>query len=208
MTHDTTRAADPWRRLAPFLDLLDARYLPLLLVVAPQAWTVTAWLERDGSPPWVALMGGLGYEAVYVGAVAWAERGAGWRAAKWPAGFALLFSVAVAVAYYGERVGALALLHAGFPLVAYAYTRLMHGDTPERVTAAETVAPAPVTRQEVRQDAPPANVVALRPARQRRATSEQEAVVRRLVAQGLSASEAAQRAGVKPRTAQRWVKEG
>lgn len=116
-----------WKqRIEPFLDLLDARYLPLIAVVGPQAWTVYAWLLADGSPPWISIIGGLGYELVYVGAVAWNMRGAGWKAARQPAITALLFSVAVAVAYYAPRVGVLAFLHAGFPLVAYAYTRMMH----------------------------------------------------------------------------------
>ena len=104
----------------------------------------------------------------------------------------------------------LAALH-GAPLAVVAYAvadLLLHRAAADATLATLLETPAPAPRQEARQDAPPANVVALRPARQRRATSEQEAVVRRLVAQGLSASEAAQRAGVKPRTAQRWVKEG
>ncbi len=120
------------QRLAPFLDLLDVRYLPLLCVVAPQAYTVYAWLLRDGAPSWVATLGGIGYEAVYVGAVAWAERGAGWVSARPPAVTALLFSVAVAVAYYAPLVGVLAILHAGFPLVAYAYTVMMHASQADR----------------------------------------------------------------------------
>jgi hypothetical protein len=119
-------------RLGPFLDLLDARYLPLIAVVAPQAYTVYAWLLTDGAPPWVAVMGGLGYESVYVGAVAWAARGAGWSAARLPAVTALVFSVAVSVAYYGPTRGALAVLHAGFPLVAYAYTVMMHAPAGSR----------------------------------------------------------------------------
>jgi hypothetical protein len=148
---DPRAAALPaiWRRVAPFLDLLDARYLPLLAVVSPQAWTVYAWLLGDGSPGWVAALGGLGYETVYVGAVAWAERGAGWSAARMPAVTALLFSVAVAVAYYGPRVGALAVLHAGFPLVAYAYTCMMH----RPAQRGAPVAPPPVAVTQ--RDTPP-----------------------------------------------------
>lgn len=138
-------------RLAPFLDLLDARYLPLLAVVAPQAWTVYAWLLRDGSPAWVATLGGLGYEAVYVGAVAWAERGAGWQAARPPAVTALLFSVAVAVAYYAPTVGVLAVLHAGFPLVAYAYTVMMHAHH----TAHDARTDAEPSAQDAEPSAPP-----------------------------------------------------
>lgn len=114
------------QRLAPFLDLLDARYLPLLFVAAPQAYTVYAWLLSDGAPQTIAVLGAIGFESVYVGAIAWAERGAGWRAARVPAVASLLFSVAVAVAHYGPDAGALAVLHAGFPIVGYAYMVLMH----------------------------------------------------------------------------------
>lgn len=114
------------QRLEPFLDLLDARYLPLLFAGAPQAWTVYAWLLSGGTPWGIALLGGIGFEFIYVGAVAWAERGAGWKAARGPAVTALAFSVAVAVAYYGANQGVLAALHAGFPLVAYFYVLMMH----------------------------------------------------------------------------------
>jgi Trp operon repressor len=114
------------QRIAPFLDLLDARYLPLLFVAAPQAYTVYAWLLADGAPSAIALMGGIGFEFVYVGAIAWAAKGAGWHAARVPAVTALIFSVAVAVAHYGAVNGALAILHAGFPLVGYAYMVMMH----------------------------------------------------------------------------------
>jgi hypothetical protein len=120
------------RRLGPFLDLLDARYAPLLFVATPQAYTVYAWLIADGTPAWVAILGGLGFEAVYVGAIAWAERGAGWQAARPPAITALLFSVGVAVAHYGVTSGGLAVLHIGFPLVGYAYTVMMHAKTGPR----------------------------------------------------------------------------
>lgn len=117
------------RRLGPFLDLLDARYLPLLFVATPQAYTVYAWLLADGAPAWVAVLGGAGFEAVYVGAIAWAERGAGWQAARPPAVTALIFSIGVAVAHYGVKSGPLAILHIGFPLVGYAYTVMMHAKT-------------------------------------------------------------------------------
>ncbi len=129
-------------RIAPFLDLLDARYLPLLCVVSPQAYTVFAWLLASHNPAWVAVLGGVGYEFVYVGAVAWAAYGAGWSAARMPAITALVFSVAVAVAHYAPTQGALAILHAGFPLTAYAFTRMMHAPTaPARSDDAERPAP-------------------------------------------------------------------
>lgn len=120
------------QRVGPFLDLLDARYAPLLFVATPQAYTVYAWLLADGAPAWVAVLGGAGFEFVYVGAIAWAERGAGWQAARVPAVTALVFSVAVAVAHYGAASGPLAVLHIGFPLVGYAYTRMMHAPTGPR----------------------------------------------------------------------------
>jgi hypothetical protein len=125
-----------WKsRITPFLDLLDARYLPLLFVAAPQAYTVYAWLLADGAPGSIALMGGIGFEFVYVGAIAWATKGAGWRAARIPAVTALLFSVAVAVAHYAAVSGVLAILHAGFPLVGYAYMVMMHAPVPPSVDA-------------------------------------------------------------------------
>lgn len=133
---DSRRGTPPGplaRRLGPFLDLLDARYAPLIFVATPQAYTVSAWLLSDGAPLWVAVMGGVGFEFVYVGAIAWAERGAGWEAARIPAITALIFSVAVAVAHYGVSSGPLAVLHIGFPLVGYAYTRMMHAPTGPRV---------------------------------------------------------------------------
>lgn len=124
-------------RLGPFLDLLDARYLPLILVVSPQAWTMYAWLVREGSPEVIARMGAVGYESIFVGAIAWAERGAGWRSARLPAVTALLFAVAVAVAYYGPGSGTLAIVHIGSPLVAYAYTLMMHAQRAEGPGAVE-----------------------------------------------------------------------
>lgn len=158
------------RRIEPFLDLLDARYLPLLFAVAPQAYTVYAWLLGGGAPMWVAVMGGVGYEFVYVGAIAWAARGAGWQAARLPAITALVFSVAVAVAHYAPTQGALAVLHAGFPLVAYAYTVMMHAPTGDDAPAAPQItntvqvavapAPAPAARPTL-PDAPARTMPAL-----------------------------------------------
>jgi hypothetical protein len=132
------------QRLAPFLDLLDARYLPLLFAYAPQAHTVYAWLKVGGAPEEIALLGGVGFEFISVGAIAWAERGAGWEQARYPAVTALVFSVAVAVAHYQPAQGALAALHAGFPLVAYAYTVMMHAprrSTPQVTAPARASAP-------------------------------------------------------------------
>jgi hypothetical protein len=131
------------RRMGPFVALLDARYLPLLFAVAPQSYTVYAWLLASGAPPEIAFMGGVGFEVIYVGAIAWADHGAGWQAARMPAITALVFSVAVAVAHYAPTQGALAVLHAGFPLVAYAYTVMMHAPHGARPQQASHDAPAP-----------------------------------------------------------------
>lgn len=128
------------QRLAPFLDLLDARFLPLLFAYAPQAYTVYAWLLASGTPEEIALLGGIGFEFISVGAIAWAERGAGWQAARGPALTALAFSVAVAVAHYAPVQGYMAILHAGFPLVAYFYTLMMHSRSKE----AQAVSQVPV----------------------------------------------------------------
>lgn len=125
------------RRLEPFLDLLDARYLPLLFAAAPQAWTVYAWLLASGTPEQIARMGGIGFEFIYVGSIAWAVRGAGWQAARLPAVTALVFSCAVAVAHYAVSQGYLAVLHVGWPLVAYAYTVMIHA--PKRTTTARPI---------------------------------------------------------------------
>lgn len=131
-------------RLAPFLVLLEARYAPLLFAVAPQSYAVYLWLWRgsDGADAsfWFAVMGALGYELVYVGAIAWAEEG---RSSLWTwltAAVALLFSVAVAYYVYREQ-GVWAWLHAGFPLVAFCYTLNMHTARPQAI-GASVVAPA------------------------------------------------------------------
>jgi hypothetical protein len=118
-------------RLAPFLMLLEARYAPLLFAVAPQAYAVYLWLmpqPYDGTGEFFAVMGGIGYEFIYVGAIAWAEEER-WSFWTWAtAVIALLFSMAVA--YYVYRAqGYWAWLHAGFPLVAFGYTMNMHAPT-------------------------------------------------------------------------------
>lgn len=116
-------------RFAPFLVLLEARYAPLLFAVAPQSYAVFLWLWRGSDLTdasfWFAVMGALGYELVYVGAIAWAEEN---RFSFWTwatAGVALGFSVLVAFYVY-QAQGAWAWLHAGFPLVAFAYTLNMY----------------------------------------------------------------------------------
>jgi hypothetical protein len=116
-------------RLAPFLMLLEARYAPLLFAVSPQSYAVYLWLfplPYSLTGEVFAVLGALGFEFVYVGAIAWAEEG---RAGVWTwitAILALLFSVAVAYYVYRSQ-GWWALLHAGFPLVAFGYTMQLHG---------------------------------------------------------------------------------
>lgn len=116
-------------RLAPFLALLDARYAPLLFAVAPQSFAVYLWLwrgsDQSGAAFWFAVIGAIGYEFIYVGAIAWAENGQRTRWTWVTAFVALVFSVAVAVyVYIGQ--GWWAALHAGFPVVAFCYTITMH----------------------------------------------------------------------------------
>lgn len=157
-------------RLAPFLMLLEARYAPLLFAVAPQAYAVYLWLlpqPYDMTGEFFAVMGGIGYEFIYVGAIAWAEEGR-WSLWTWAtAVIALLFSMAVAYYVYRSQ-GSWAWLHAGFPLVAFGYTMNMHAptrvvsavsddthvDTPEHtdVPQLRLLDPTPVSkRQQVKQ---------------------------------------------------------
>ena len=135
-------------RLAPFLMLLEARYAPLLFAVAPQAYAVYLWLmprPYDGTGEFFAVMGGIGYEFIYVGAIAWAEEER-WSFWTWAtAVIALVFSMAVAIYVYQPQ-GYWSVLHAGFPLVAFGYTMNMHAparavNPPEptvKVTATES----------------------------------------------------------------------
>lgn len=117
------------QRFAPFLVLLEARYAPLLFAVSPQSYAVYLWLfpkPYDLTGEVFAVLGALGFEFVYVGAIAWAEDE---KASWWTwgtAAVALVFSVLVAYYVYRSQ-GAWALLHAGFPLVAFFYTMQLHG---------------------------------------------------------------------------------
>jgi hypothetical protein len=134
-------------RLAPFLILLEARYAPLLFAVAPQAYAVYLWLfphPYDGFGEFFAVMGGIGYEAIYVGAIAWAEEER-WSFWTWgTAVIALLFSMAVAYYVYRSQ-GAWAWLHTGFPLVAFGYTMNMHAPVRAvKAQASDSTALAPV----------------------------------------------------------------
>lgn len=146
-------------RLAPFLVLLEARYAPLLFAVAPQAYAVYLWLlpvQYTVTGEVFAVMGGVGYEFIYVGAIAWAEEER-WSLWTWlTAVIALLFSMAVAYYVYRSQ-GYWAWLHAGFPLVAFGYTMNMHAPRATRTiesaalapdTTALAIAPAPLSRTE------------------------------------------------------------
>jgi hypothetical protein len=130
-------------RLAPFLMLLEARYAPLLFAVAPQAYAVYLWLmpqPYDGTGEFFAVMGGIGYEFIYVGAIAWAEEER-WSFWTWAtAVIALLFSMAVAYYVYRSQ-GYWAWLHAGFPLVAFGYTMNMHAPAVKVVESEPDSAP-------------------------------------------------------------------
>jgi hypothetical protein len=115
-------------RLAPFMILLEAKYAPLLFAVAPQSFAVYLWLLPQ---PYTltgevfAVLGGIGYEAIYVGAIAWAEEER-WSFWTWgTAVIALVFSMIVAYYVYRSQ-GGWAWLHSGFPLVAFGYTMNMH----------------------------------------------------------------------------------
>jgi hypothetical protein len=132
------------QRFAPFLVLIEARYAPLLFAVAPQSYAVFLWLWRGSDLTdasfWFAVMGALGYELVYVGAIAWAEEG---RSSFWTwatAGVALVFSIVVAFYVYRAQ-GAWAWLHAGFPLVAFTYTLNMHSKRPASAIPSTAQAP-------------------------------------------------------------------
>lgn len=115
-------------RLAPFLVLIEARYAPLLFAVSPQAYAVYLWLfphQYTATGEFFAILGGIGYEAIYVGAIAWAEEGR-WSFWTWAtATCALLFSMVVAYYVYRDE-GWWSWLHSGFPLVAFTYTMNMH----------------------------------------------------------------------------------
>lgn len=190
------------QRIEPFLDLLDARYLPLLFAYAPQAFTVYAWQLASGAPNAIAVLAGIGFEFISVGAIAWSERGAGWEAARYPSIMALVFSVGVAVAYYGGREGALAMLHAGFPLVAYAYTRMMHSRQPSVNThVASLQAELTETRRQLTQATshrqPDVTIVVTEPDKRQQ--------VKRLVDGGESITSAARQVGVSRQTASKYL---
>lgn len=134
--------------------IFEPHYAPLWLVILPQAFAVFLWLLVDGMR-WLeehsyrdniylqvavvvfAMIGAMGYESVYVGSIAWAERGSNNRYVFFTAGSSLLFSVLVAFHVYEFR-GAWSLLHAGFPFVGFWYSIAMHTATTSPTTAMAT----------------------------------------------------------------------
>jgi hypothetical protein len=138
------------KRLAPFSALLDARYFPLLVAALPQAHTIYKWLWQgsDGTfDSWAfSIIGALGFEMVYVGAIAWAEgKQEGDEHIRWfwlTALTALIFSTVVAAYHYWPTQPGWAILHSGFPIVAFCYTMLIHSATKQEVSR-ETEAPTP-----------------------------------------------------------------
>jgi hypothetical protein len=136
-------------------ELFTPRDVPLLFVVLPQAYVVGLWQWGSSGygagaltgtawqiGAWVALffaiLGGIGYEAIYVGSLAWARRLRNARGANaWAfltSIVALIFSVGVAVYHYRAQ-GQAAWLHAGLPIVGFFYTVMTF--------AAHNAAPAP-----------------------------------------------------------------
>lgn len=136
-------------RWEPFKVLFEAQYLPLLLLALPQSFIVYKWLNTDTSLATMvfAIIGAAAFESAYVGSIAWADRQ---TKGKWiwvTAFIALLFSVLVAIKVNMAREGWWALLHAGFPLTAFAYTMIMHHATPS-IDIPSLVTERDVIRQE------------------------------------------------------------
>lgn len=135
-------------RLQAFTVLLDIRYLPLLFAAAPQSYSVFLWLwhgsDLSQAAYVFAILGALGFEFVYVGAIAWAEHQAKTNWTWITAASALVFSILVAI-YVHSSEGYWAALHAGFPFVAFCYTMAMHAASlpqPERTASADPAPPA------------------------------------------------------------------
>jgi hypothetical protein len=122
------------QRLAPFLALMDGRFFPLLIVALPQAFVVYQWLESgnhkyEGWSTVFAVIGAMAFESIYVGVIAWAEGRADQRWVQGTTLASLGFSALVAVKVYWpgwqEELSS-AILHAGFPLLAYCYSMTIH----------------------------------------------------------------------------------
>jgi hypothetical protein len=119
------------KRIKPFLDLLDAKYLPLLFIASPQAYVVYRWLLEGSlqtSADFIfAVLGSIGFEAVYVSAVVWASE----RPNRWvwfTSVSALLFSSGIALRVYWQQDAWWSLLHLGYPVISYFYSLTVHSD--------------------------------------------------------------------------------
>ena len=132
----------------PLAHLFAWQNLPLVCAVSYQSFVVYQWLWQGshdtGWPTWIAcILGGLGFEFLYVASIAFAEsRGAnGWT---WITAFVCMaFSTSVAVYVYRDQ-GWAALLHAGFPIGAACFAMQLYASRAQGVTAAAaTLPPAP-----------------------------------------------------------------
>lgn len=105
-----------------------AMYLPLALLAIPQSINVGKWLYTDSSVMTIvaAWSGGMAFEAAYVGLIAWTGTTHRTRWFWLTALAALGFSVAIAVVVYAPSQKGQAWLHAGFPIVAFGYTMIIH----------------------------------------------------------------------------------
>ena len=115
-------------------------YLPLALLAIPQSINVGKWLYVDNSliTAIASWSGGMAFEAAYVGLIAWTGTVHRTRWFWLTAMVALGFSVAIAVVLYAPVQGLQAWLHAGFPMVAFGYTMIIHEITSHLRTAVIT----------------------------------------------------------------------
>jgi len=123
------------RRLLPFLDLLDARYMPLAVAALPQAHAVYTWMlnsykVQSLDSQLISIVGGSAFEMVYIGAIAWSSNVVKTKTSnRWyalTAISALLFSMVIAGYTFFDFNGVWALLHVGLPLIAFCYTMYIH----------------------------------------------------------------------------------
>lgn len=120
---------DVYPRLAPMLALLDTRYMPVLFSATWQSYTIYLYLwahsDQSATAHAFAKMGGLAFESLYIGAIAWAYLGQSNAWSRMTAFVALVFSVAIAV-YMHRAEGSAAWLQSGFSIATYCYTMQMH----------------------------------------------------------------------------------
>lgn len=148
-----TPAAQPAADMSLRL-FLQPHYAPQWLLVMPQAYNVFLWLYvghmqwmdangiTEAPDRWVflilgiifAVIGGMGYESAYIGAIAWSEQKHGNIMVVVTATAALICAVLIAYHVHAHQ-GGWAWLHAGFPFVSFCYTLAMHStlDVPQLV---------------------------------------------------------------------------